>query len=85
MRAGRCHVRCSLGLRKQTQGKRERFKRTMAAIEGKIAQNPDLLSNGGLNLPAFVDRNPQARARVMAQLAQVAADAYRGAPRCGIA
>lgn len=53
--------------------------RTMAAIEGKIAQNPDLLSSGGLMLPAFVDRNPQARARVMAQLAQVAADAYRGA------
>jgi len=59
------------------KGKRERFKRTMAAIEGKIAQNPELLSNGGLSLPAFVDRNPQARARVMAQLAQVAAGAYR--------
>lgn len=45
----------------------------MAAIEGKVAQNPELLGSGGLVLPAFVDRNPQARQRVLAQLAQVAA------------
>lgn len=65
------------------KGKRERFKRTMAAIEEQVSKNPDLLSGGGLSLPAFVDRNPQARARVMAQLAQVAAEAYRGAGSAG--
>mmetsp|Transcript_92610 Transcript_92610/g.267417 ORF Transcript_92610/g.267417 Transcript_92610/m.267417 type:complete len:248 (-) Transcript_92610:537-1280(-) len=60
------------------KGKRERFKRTMAAIEEKVAENPDLLSGGGLVLPAYVDRNPEAKARILAQLAQVAAEAYRG-------
>jgi len=60
------------------KGKRERFKRTMAAIEEKVAENPDLLSSGSLTLPAFVDRDPQAKARIMAHLSQVAAEAYRG-------
>jgi len=59
------------------KGKRERYKRTMAAIESRIAQDPDLLTSGCLNLPSFVDRSPQARERVMAQLTQVAAEAYR--------
>lgn len=41
-------------------------------------ENPELLSDG-LSLPAFVDRNPQARARVMAQLARVVATAQSSA------
>jgi len=57
------------------KGKRERLKRTMAAIEEQVAQNPGAFDKGGLNLPSFVDRNPQARARVLAHLAQVAAQA----------
>lgn len=60
------------------KGKRERFKRAMAAIEGKVAQNPELLDDGALVLPAFVERNPHARERIMAQLAQVAAEARGG-------
>lgn len=59
------------------KGKRERFKRTIALIEERVANDPDFFSGGGLTLPAFVDCNPRARARVMAQLAQVAADSYR--------
>mmetsp|Transcript_97553 Transcript_97553/g.281506 ORF Transcript_97553/g.281506 Transcript_97553/m.281506 type:complete len:218 (-) Transcript_97553:218-871(-) len=61
------------------KGKRDRLKKAMAAIQERVAENPDLLSSGSLSLPAVVDRNPQARARTLAQLAQVAAEAYRGA------
>jgi len=59
------------------KGKRERLNRAMAAIERKISEDPDLFSSGELRLPAFFEQNPPARARIMAQLAEVAAEAYR--------
>jgi len=59
------------------KGKRERLNRAVASIEKRIAENPDLFSSSELRLPAFFDQNPQARARIMAQFADVAAMAYR--------
>jgi len=60
------------------KGKRERLKRQLQTIEKAVAQDPDLLASGSLTLPALVDRNSKTHARVMAHLAQVAANAYQG-------
>eukprot|EP00429_Kryptoperidinium_foliaceum_P084267 CAMPEP_0176233934 /NCGR_PEP_ID=MMETSP0121_2-20121125/26076_1 /TAXON_ID=160619 /ORGANISM="Kryptoperidinium foliaceum, Strain CCMP 1326" /LENGTH=368 /DNA_ID=CAMNT_0017573335 /DNA_START=57 /DNA_END=1164 /DNA_ORIENTATION=+ len=57
------------------KGKRERFKRQMAAIERAIAEDPDLYDRGGLSLPALADRSDRARSRIMAQLQEAAAEA----------
>mmetsp|Transcript_29449 Transcript_29449/g.83928 ORF Transcript_29449/g.83928 Transcript_29449/m.83928 type:complete len:268 (-) Transcript_29449:32-835(-) len=59
------------------KGKRERLKRQMDAIEKAVAEDPDLLTSGKLALPPLLDRGSSSRIRVMAHLAQVAADAYR--------
>mmetsp|Transcript_23148 Transcript_23148/g.66439 ORF Transcript_23148/g.66439 Transcript_23148/m.66439 type:complete len:251 (-) Transcript_23148:324-1076(-) len=59
------------------KGKRERVKRQLAALEQAISKDPELLAAGNLVLPALVERGEAARARVMAHLSQVAADAYR--------
>lgn len=56
--------------------------RMMASIQEKVANDPDLFANGALTLPPFVEANPRSRASAMAQLAQVAADAYLG--RAGV-
>jgi len=58
------------------KGKRERTKRQMARLEDAVAMDPDLFTNGGLELPALIDCSPAARARMMSCLAKVAADAF---------
>lgn len=58
------------------KGKRERIKKALALIEGKILQDPDIFASGRFFLPPYVESDPEARARAMAHLAQVAADAY---------
>lgn len=62
--------------------KRQRIKRTVALMQDKVAQDPDLLCSGQLRLPMAVVSNPKAYAISMARLAQIAADAYRSAGRC---
>mmetsp|Transcript_33769 Transcript_33769/g.97033 ORF Transcript_33769/g.97033 Transcript_33769/m.97033 type:complete len:297 (+) Transcript_33769:113-1003(+) len=59
------------------KGKRDRLKRQMDAIEKAVANDPDLLASGSLVLPPLVDRSGKARSRVMAQLSQIAADAFQ--------
>lgn len=59
------------------KGKRERFKRQMAAIEKAISEDPDLYYQGQLSLPALADRSDRSRSRIMAQLSETAAGAYR--------
>lgn len=58
------------------KGKRERLQKAMAAIEQKVAEDPDLVSRGEVRLPAYFDEHPQAKVRIMAQLAEVAAAAH---------
>mmetsp|Transcript_96011 Transcript_96011/g.277263 ORF Transcript_96011/g.277263 Transcript_96011/m.277263 type:complete len:178 (+) Transcript_96011:77-610(+) len=58
--------------------KRERIRRRMAELEARVAADPALFHTaGGLRLPAGLEADARARSRAMAQLAQVAADAYR--------
>lgn len=59
------------------KGARQRLRSKMAAIADSVARDPDLVSSGGLQLPRLADRNPEARAHAMAQLARVA-EAHRG-------
>jgi len=59
------------------KGKRDRIKKAMEVIERKVAENPEYLDSGAFFLPALVDKNPQMRARAMAQLSQVATGACR--------
>mmetsp|Transcript_107319 Transcript_107319/g.300525 ORF Transcript_107319/g.300525 Transcript_107319/m.300525 type:complete len:265 (+) Transcript_107319:67-861(+) len=65
--------------RRPCKGKRERIKKVVALVEARVAADPDILTSGRFFLPTFVEVNPKLRAQVLAQLAQVAADAYRGA------
>lgn len=58
------------------KGKRERIKKAMALIECKILQDLGIFSSGRFFLPPYYASDPEARARAMAHLAQVAADAY---------
>lgn len=45
-------------------------------IEAAVSKDPDVLTSGRFYLPAYVEADPEARARAMARLAQAAADAY---------
>jgi len=76
---GRAVAEPSIGARRSRpcREKRERIRKRMAAIEGAIAQDPDLFVSGSLQLPSFADQSPRMRARVMAKLAQIATEAYR--------
>lgn len=59
------------------KAKRMRIKRAMAAIEERVAENPDVLSGGDFRLPPLLEQNPRTRARAMAQISEVAASSYR--------
>mmetsp|Transcript_88740 Transcript_88740/g.255912 ORF Transcript_88740/g.255912 Transcript_88740/m.255912 type:complete len:229 (-) Transcript_88740:34-720(-) len=63
--------------------KRQRIKRAMASLQKEVEEHPELWSRGEVRIPAVADINPRARARMMAQLGQVAADAIDH--RCGAA
>mmetsp|Transcript_22135 Transcript_22135/g.63484 ORF Transcript_22135/g.63484 Transcript_22135/m.63484 type:complete len:181 (-) Transcript_22135:327-869(-) len=62
--------------RRPCKAKRDRMKRAMVVLEGRIEEDPDIFANGDFCLPADFERQPRARARSLARLAQVAADAY---------
>mmetsp|Transcript_63431 Transcript_63431/g.182591 ORF Transcript_63431/g.182591 Transcript_63431/m.182591 type:complete len:374 (+) Transcript_63431:141-1262(+) len=73
-----CHVRAEhvkAARMRPCKGKRQRIKRQIARIEEAVAADPELLVNGGLELPSLVIQNAKARARVMAALAKVPANA----------
>lgn len=59
------------------KGKRDRVKKALAMVEARIEQNPEVFTAGGFFLPATVERDPRARARVLAQWSQVAAKSGR--------
>lgn len=72
---GFCHVAEHEARARPCKGKRERLKRTMLVIEGRLVDDPGLLHRGGLRLPASIDRSPRARARMMDHLECLAAEA----------
>lgn len=59
------------------KGKRDRVKKALAMVEARIQKNPEVFTAGGFFLPPAVERDPRARARVLAQWSQVAARSGR--------
>lgn len=76
-----CHIAAEHGesvRSRPSKGKRVRMKKAMASLEWEVARNPEVTA-GGLVLPAILDVNPRARARIMAQLEQMATCMRSGA------
>jgi len=59
------------------KAKRDRIRKALATMEAAVASDPDLFVRGCVRLPASLGEEPRRRARIMAGLAQVAADAFR--------
>lgn len=53
------------------------MKKALAMVQARIEETPEVFSAGGFFLPATVERDPRARARVLAQWSQVAARSGR--------
>lgn len=51
--------------------------RTTECLKQQISDNPEIFNQGSLALPDAVHSNPRMRARILAELASVAAGAYR--------